>query len=67
MNEVQKSFARCFTTASGAAVIDHLRSMTLDRTLGPNASDNDLRWLEAQRALVRQILSLVARGQKGDA
>lgn len=65
MNSTEINYARCFSTPSGAYVLEHLRSITIGRTLGPNASDNDLRWTESQRALVRQIESLVARG-RGD-
>ncbi len=65
MSSTEINYARCFGTPSGARVLEHLRSITTDRTLGPNASDNDLRWTESQRALVRQIEALIARG-RGD-
>jgi hypothetical protein len=55
-------FARCFADADGQAVLSHLRAMTLERTLGPAASDAHLRHMEGQRQLVIHILSLVARG-----
>ncbi len=65
MTDMALNYARCFGTPSGRAVLAHLRSITIERTLGPNVSDNELRWGEAQRALVRTIESQVARG-RGD-
>ena len=58
-------FARCFQGGDGARALAHLRGLTLDRALGPQASDAQLRHLEGQRALVSTILALVARGRSG--
>ncbi|CAO3417703.1 Bbp19 family protein [Azospirillum doebereinerae] len=57
------SFARCFAGTDGARVLATLKAMTLDRALGPDASDAALRHLEGQRQLVAVILALTARGQ----
>lgn len=57
------SFARCFGGPDGARVLGVLRAMTVERTLGPEASDAALRHLEGQRQLVATILALVARGR----
>lgn len=65
MTDISLNYARCFGTPSGRAVLDHLRKITVERILGPNTSDNELRWAESQRALVRQIESQIARG-RGD-
>ena len=65
MITTEQNYARCFGTPAGQMVLDHLRKITIERTLGPNASDNELRWAESQRALVRQIEALIARG-RGD-
>lgn len=56
-------FARCFASDDGLRVLETLRAMTLDRALGPDASDAALRHLEGQRQLVAVILALTARGQ----
>ncbi len=64
MQELEKQYARTFQTPSGRAVLQHLRQITLERTLGPNASDNELRWAEANRAFVRQIENMIARVTK---
>ncbi|MFQ6702746.1 MAG: hypothetical protein ACLRFO_00895 [Alphaproteobacteria bacterium] len=65
MTDISLNYARCFGTPSGRAVLDHLRKITIERTLGANASDGELRWAESQRALVRQIESQIVRG-RGD-
>ncbi|MFC5354536.1 hypothetical protein [Azospirillum himalayense] len=57
------SFARCFAGPDGARVLATLTAMTLERTLGPDATDAALRDLEGQRRLVALILALNARGQ----
>lgn len=56
------AFARCFATPEGRRVLQHLRSWTLDRTLGPSATDAQLRYLEGQRQLVAHVLMLIAQG-----
>lgn len=58
-------FARCFAGADGAAALAHLKALTLDRYLGPEAPDGALRHLEGQRALVAHVLGLVERGRAG--
>ena len=65
MTITEQNYARCFGAPAGRVVLEHLRKITIARTLGPNASDNELRWAESQRALVRQIEALIARG-RGD-
>ena len=63
MTEIEKSFARTFGTSDGCAVLAHLRKITIERVLGPKATDAELRGLEAQRALVHQIEQLSERGK----
>ena len=60
--KIEQMYAKTFLTPSGRNVMAHLRKITLERVLGPNASDSELRTLEGQRALVRQIEQLVIRG-----
>lgn len=57
--------ARLLGSPDGRAVVDHLRRMTLERSLGPEASDGALRHLEGQRHLVLHLLALAARGRAG--
>ena len=63
MKELDQNYERTFSTASGAMVLQHLRRITVERVLGPDASDAQLRGLEAQRALVHQIESMIERGK----
>lgn len=65
ISEIEKKYANCFGTSSGAAVLSHLRKITIDRTFGPNSTDNELRWAESQRSLFRYIETMISRG-RGD-
>jgi len=65
MQDIEKQYARTFNTPSGKAVLQHLRKITLERTLGPNATDNELRWTEANRAFVHQIENMITHGTQG--
>jgi|GEM_PF-711552 len=58
-----QSFVRCFSSDDGMRVLSHLRSMTRDRVLGPEASDAALRYIEGQRQLVAFVESQIARGR----
>jgi len=63
-NKIEQSYTRAFGTTDGARVLEHLRSITTERFLGPDATDNQLRHLEGMRALVKQIENLIERGKK---
>jgi len=63
MTDLEKNFVRTFNTPSGSKVLEHLRKITVERALGPNASDAELRWVAAQCALFRQIEHLSTGGK----
>lgn len=63
MKDIEQNYARTFSTTSGVAVLKHLRKLTIERVLGPDATDAQLRGLEAQRALVHQIEMMIERGK----
>lgn len=63
MKDLEQNYARTFGTASGAMVLAHLRRITIERVLGPDATDAQLRGLESQRALVHQIENMIERGK----
>lgn len=65
MTKPEQQYTRCFSTPAGTAVLSHLRDMTINRVMSPNMSDNHLRWVAAQCALVRHIESMILRG-RGD-
>ena len=62
MSDIEKQYARVFSGISGQQVLNHLRTITLERVLGPNVSNEELRWWAAQNALVHQIENLIKRG-----
>ncbi len=59
---IAAAFAKCFGSPDGKRVLEHLRKLTLERSLGPGASDALLRHLEGQRHLFAYITALVAQG-----
>ena len=61
-DDLARSFVRCFKGSDGAIVLGHLRRTILERRLGPDASDAELRFLEGQRSVAAHILSMVDRG-----
>jgi len=63
MQDIEKQYARTFATPSGKQVLIHLRSLTVERIIGPNASNEDLRWWAAQNALVHHIENLINKGK----
>ena len=62
MNEIEKHYARVFNTPSGKQVLNHLRTITKERVMGQNTTNEELRWWAAQNALVSQIENLIKRG-----
>lgn len=62
MSEIEKQYACAFSTSAGKQVLDHLRSITIERILGQNVSNEDLRWYAAQSSLVHQIENFIKRG-----
>ncbi len=62
MNNIEKQYAQTFVTASGKRVLSHLRTITVERILGQNATNDELRWWAAQCALFHQIENLINRG-----
>ncbi|MBR4624817.1 MAG: hypothetical protein IKP35_00075 [Alphaproteobacteria bacterium] len=62
MKDIEKQYARTFLSASGKQVLAHLRSITVERIVGPNITNDDLRWWAAQNALIHQIENFIKRG-----
>ncbi len=61
--ELAYAFARLFATDDGRAVLRHLRTVTLERVMGPEATDAQLRDLEGARRLVKRIENMIASGR----
>lgn len=64
-DQLARQAARLFASPDGAALLAHLRQITLDRCLGPESGEPALRHLEGQRHLVLHLLALAARGRDG--
>lgn len=61
--QVEKAYARLFSTEDGKMVLGHLQSIAFMRAYGAESSDAQIRYAEGQRALVAQILRLVNAGR----
>jgi len=62
MTEIEKQYAHAFSGNAGKTVLAHLRSVTTERILGQNITNDELRWWAAQCALVHQIENFIKRG-----
>ena len=60
---VEKAFARLFATDDGQVVLAPLSMLTFMRAAGIDATDQALRYMEGQRALLAAILRLIERGR----
>ena len=63
MTDIEIAYAKTFSCQSGQMVIEHLRKITIERVLGANATESELRTVEGMRALVHQIEQMIARGR----
>ena len=61
---VNQLFARVFGTPDGLEALALLRSSTVEKGFGPDASERALLYLEGQRQLVRVIETRVANGRE---
>jgi len=60
--QLDRIAAQFFQTDDGAYLLRFLRAITMDRTLGPDASDGLLRHLEGQRQIIAQLIKMTQRG-----
>lgn len=61
--DIEKCFARLFSSDDGRKALAYLQHMTFQRALSSSSSEAQLRYLEGQRALMASILRLVDRGR----
>lgn len=61
--EVERSFARVFSTEEGKKVLAWLQVMTFQRASSAETSDHHLRYMEGQRSLMASILRMIDRGK----
>jgi len=65
MTTLAKIATRVFQGRDGEQLLGFMNSITTERNLGPDASDNQLRHLEGQRQFVAKLNALVRLGQSG--
>jgi hypothetical protein len=61
--DIERTFARLFSTEDGKKILSYLQVITFHRTLGPGSPDEQLRYMEGQRSMVATILRLIDRGR----
>lgn len=62
--DIERAFARLFSTDDGQKVLAYLQVLTFQRAFGPATPDEQLRYVEGQRSLMATILRLIDRGRK---
>ena len=62
--EIERAFARLFSSEDGQKVLAYLQVLTFQRAFGPTTPDEQLRYAEGQRSLMATILRLIDRGRK---
>jgi len=61
--EIERSFARVFSTEEGRKVLAWLQVMTFQRVGSATTTDEHLRFMEGQRSLMASILRMIDRGK----
>lgn len=64
MKQIQHAMVRLSHTSDGKMILEHLKSRTLNRTLAPDATNQELWYLEGQRALIAYLDNLIEQGKK---
>jgi hypothetical protein len=60
---IDQLFTRVFSNEDGQKVLAYLHYITTNRVMSPSVSEEQLRHLEGQRALVQTIQKLADRGR----
>lgn len=63
--DIERLFARLFSTEDGSKALAYLQYTTFQKAYGINASCDQLRYMEGQRAFLANIMRLVERGRQG--
>ncbi len=63
LREIERSFARLFSSEEGKRCLAYLQLTSFHRALPANATDEELRYAEGQRALLANITRLIERGR----
>jgi len=60
---IDRLFTRVFSNDDGQKILAYLHHITTNRVTAPNVSEEQLRHMEGQRALLQTIEKLTARGR----
>ncbi len=60
---IDRLFARVFSTDDGQKILAYLHHITANRVMSAQATEEQLRHMEGQRALVQTIQKLSTRGR----
>ncbi len=63
--DMERLFVRLFSTDEGKKALAYLQYITFQRVLTSEVSNENLRYMEGQRALLASILRIIDRGRKG--
>lgn len=63
LHDVQKAYARTFSTNDGQLVLEHLQRVTFMKAYPADVDSGQIRYTEGQRALVGQILRHITAGR----
>ncbi len=64
MIQVARSLVRLSNLADGKIVLDYLNQKITNRVLAPNATNQELWYLEGQRALIATLNHLIQQGKQ---
>ena len=62
--EISENIATLFKSATGKAVLQYLRSITIEMVNGPNVTTEELRHMEGQRYIVGLIENRINHAHK---
>ena len=64
MIQVARALVRLSNTTDGKIVLDYINQKITNRVLAPNASNQELWYLEGQRALIATLHHLIQQGKQ---
>lgn len=62
---IARSFARAFSSEDGKTELAYLQATTFNRALNAEASNEQIRFAEGQRALLGLIIRQIEKGKSG--
>ena len=65
-NRINEALALCFSGANGEFALKYLRSISIERVMGPNFDPNSLAHIEGQRFIVGIIEQRIKRAKEGN-